>query len=75
MLCVTHSAQIASLADAHYLIRKNERDGRAETDVTPLTEEGRITELSRILGGIEVTESQRLAAWELYTERSEYKRL
>jgi DNA repair protein RecN (Recombination protein N) len=74
VLCVTHSAQIASLADAHYLIKKNEKDGRAETEVSPLTEEGRITELSRILGGIEVTESQRLAAWELYTERSEYKR-
>ena len=73
VLCVTHSAQIASLADAHYLIRKNEKDGRAETEVLPLDEEGRITELSRILGGIEVTDAQRRAAWELYTERSEYK--
>lgn len=73
VLCVTHSAQIASLADAHYLIRKNEKDGRAETEVLPLDEEGRITELSRILGGIEVTDAQRRAAWELYTERSDYK--
>lgn len=73
VLCVTHSAQIASLADAHYLIRKNEKDGRAETEVLPLEEEGRITELSRILGGIEVTDAQRRAAWELYTERSDYK--
>lgn len=73
VLCVTHSAQIASLADAHYLIRKNEKDGRAETEVLPLAEEGRINELSRILGGIEVTDAQRRAAWELYTERSDYK--
>ena len=73
VLCVTHSAQIASLADAHYLIRKNEKDGRAETAVLPLAEEGRINELSRILGGIEVTDAQRRAAWELYTERSDYK--
>ena len=73
VLCVTHSAQIASLADAHYLIRKKEKDGRAETEVLPLTEDGRITELSRILGGIEVTDAPRRAAWELYTERSEYK--
>ena len=73
VLCVTHSAQIASLADAHYLIRKDEKDGRAETEVLPLAEEGRITELSRILGGIEVTDAQRRAAWELYTERSDYK--
>lgn len=73
VFCVTHSAQIASLADAHYLIRKNEKEGRAETEVLPLAEEGRITELSRILGGIEVTDAQRRAAWELYTERSDYK--
>lgn len=74
VLCVTHSAQIASLADAHYLIRKTEKEGRAETEVAPLDEDGRITELSRILGGIEVTDAQRRAAYELYTERSEYKR-
>ncbi len=73
VLCVTHSAQIASLADTHYLIQKTEKDGRAETEVVALEEEGRITELSRILGGIEVTETQRRAAWELYTERSAYK--
>ncbi len=73
VLCVTHSAQIASLADTHYLIAKEERDGRAETSVSPLNEEGRINELSRILGGIEVTDAQRMAARELYTERSVYK--
>ena len=73
VFCVTHSAQIASLADAHYLIKKSEEDGRAETRVLPLDEDGRINELSRILGGIEVTDAQRRAAWELYTERSAYK--
>ena len=73
VLCVTHSAQIASLADAHYLIKKQEKEGRAETEVICLAEEGRINELSRILGGIEVTEAQRLAAFQLYTERSAYK--
>ena len=73
VLCVTHSAQIASLADAHYLIKKHEKEGRAETEVLMLDEDGRITELSRILGGIEVTDAQRRAAWELYTERSAYQ--
>ena len=73
VFCVTHSAQIASLADDHFLIRKTEKDGRAETDVALLDEDGRITELSRILGGIEVTDAQRRAAFELYTERSAYK--
>ncbi len=73
VFCVTHSAQIASLADDHFLIRKTEKEGRAETEVVLLDEDGRITELSRILGGIEVTDAQRRAAFELYTERSAYK--
>lgn len=65
VLSVTHSAQIASLADAHLLICKGERNGRTETELRTLDREGRIGELSRILGGIDVTEAQRLAAVEL----------
>ena len=65
VLCVTHSAQISSLADTHYLITKNEKDGRAETSVAPLTKEERIEEIARILGGIEITEVQRRAAKEM----------
>lgn len=68
VLCVTHSAQIASLADTHYRITKSERDGRAETDVECLTNEGRVEEIARILGGIEVTEAQRCAAREMIGE-------
>ncbi|MBQ8439385.1 MAG: DNA repair protein RecN, partial [Clostridia bacterium] len=65
VLCVTHSAQISSLADTHYLITKNEKDGRAETSVAPLTREERIEEIARILGGIEITDAQRHAAKEM----------
>ena len=65
VLCVTHSAQIASLADCHYLITKTERDGRAETAVTRLTGEARVEEIARILGGIHVTDTQRNAAREM----------
>lgn len=68
VLCVTHSAQIASLADVHYLITKRERDGRAETDVTELDFEERVEEIARILGGIEVTAAQRDAAREMIRE-------
>lgn len=71
IFCVTHSAQIASLADDHLLIAKSERDGRTETSVTLLDEEGRIWELSRILGGIHVTEAQRQAAIDMRRERHE----
>lgn len=62
VLCVTHSAQIASLADCHFVIAKGERDGRAETSVLRLTREERVEELARILGGLSVTDAQRLAA-------------
>ena len=65
VLSVTHSAQIASLADAHLLISKGEHDGKTETEISSLDREGRVAELSRILGGIDVTEAQRLAAIEL----------
>ena len=62
VLSVTHSAQIASLADRHFLIEKREEGGRASTSVRALDYDGRIEELSRILGGISVTEAQRAAA-------------
>ncbi|MBQ9781283.1 MAG: DNA repair protein RecN [Clostridia bacterium] len=75
VVCVTHSAQIASLADAHYVIEKQEvsdHDGtlRAETSVRLLPEEERVEEIARILGGLDVTDAQRAAARELISERS-----
>ena len=72
LFAVTHSAQIASLADAHYLISKSDVGGVTETAVATLDREGRIKELSRILGGIDVTESQRKAAIDMLDEKSEY---
>ena len=65
VICVTHSAQIAALADAHLYISKHEVDGRVETSVRPLDEDGRIGELSRIIGGIEITDAIRATAREL----------
>ena len=65
VLCVTHSAQIASLADCHLLISKSEIDGRTETSVRVVEGEERVGEIARILGGINVTETQRSAAREL----------
>lgn len=75
VICVTHSAQIASLADAHYIIEKQEvrsADGadRAETSVRSLSEGERVEEIARILGGLNVTDAQREAARELISERS-----
>lgn len=75
VICVTHSAQVASLADAHYVIEKQETadaDGtlRAETSVRMLSEDQRVEEIARILGGLDVTDAQRVAARELISERS-----
>ena len=69
IFCVTHSAQIASLADIHFLISKGVVNGATETSVRALDYEGRVKELSRILGGINVTESQRAAAIDMLNER------
>ena len=73
IFCVTHSAQIASLADTHLLIRKRTVNDTTETEIENLSESGRISELSRILGGIDVTEAQRKAAEDMLGERKKYK--
>ena len=72
LFSVTHSAQIASLADAHYLISKSDINGATETSVKLLCRDGRISELSRILGGIDVTDSQRRAAQDMLDEKKFY---
>ena len=65
VICVTHSAQIASLADVHYKITKNAEDGRFESSIVELDRDGRVDELSRILGGLNVTAAQRQAALDM----------
>ena len=58
VICVTHLAQLAVLADNHYLIEKSAKDGKTYTNVTPLDFEGRKYEIARITGGGEITETQ-----------------
>lgn len=57
VLCVTHQAQIAALADYHYLIQKRVEQGRTFTVVNPLDRTARIRELARIIGGVNITEA------------------
>ena len=56
VLCITHSAQIAALADEHLLIQKEVQQGRTFTHVDILDFEGRKQELARIIGGVQVTD-------------------
>ncbi|MFQ7128250.1 MAG: DNA repair protein RecN [Ruminococcus sp.] len=57
VLCVTHQAQLAALADAHYLISKQVEDGRTFTQVKLLDFDGRKHELARIIGGVNITDA------------------
>lgn len=65
VICITHSAQIAAKADSHFIISKNEVEGRARSSITLLDRDGRIAELSRIIGGIEITDAQFSVAREM----------
>lgn len=73
VICVTHSAQIASLAHNHLFVSKTERDGRTESSIKNLSDAERINEIARILGGIEITSAQVAAAKEMLLEGAEYK--
>lgn len=65
VICVTHSAQIASVADNHLLIEKKFDNEKTFTSVKSLDNDGRINELARIMGGMEITDSLLSSAKEL----------
>lgn len=56
VICITHQAQIASLADEHLFIQKKTENNRTFTQVTHLDFEQRKQELARIIGGVSITE-------------------
>ena len=59
VICITHLAQIASLADKHFLIEKKTENGRTKTEIMPIDGENRISEIARILGGEVITDLTR----------------
>lgn len=65
VICVTHQAQIAALADEQLLIIKKVEDGRTYTEVKRLQRDERISEISRIMGGINITELMKKNADEM----------
>ncbi|MBQ2287039.1 MAG: DNA repair protein RecN [Clostridia bacterium] len=65
VICVTHLAQIAAMADNHLLIEKNVSSARTFTKVSPLSYEERINEIARIMSGAEMTENLYNSAKEL----------
>lgn len=73
VMCVTHLPQIAAMADQHYLIQKQERNGRTYTDVLPLDRDGRRHELARLHGGDNITETTLLSAEEQLSACEHFK--
>ena len=65
VLCITHTAQIAALADCHLLIQKNVTNDRTYTEIHPLDTEGRVEALARLISGDHVTELSRANAREM----------
>lgn len=71
VLCVTHQAQLAALADAHYLISKQVEGGRTFTQVKLLDFDGRKHELARIIGGVSITDAALAHAESMLKESEE----
>ena len=57
VICITHLAQIAAMADTHFVIEKKSKDGHSVTQIRSLTRPEMEEELARILGGVEITDA------------------
>ncbi len=65
VICITHLAQIAAMADRHYLIEKASSKGDTRTDIRRLDENESVRELARILGGAKITDTVLKSAVEM----------
>ena len=73
VIAITHLAQIASMADEHFLIEKRSEDGKTHTGVRQLTGKEITDELARILGGVQITDAVRATAAEMKRMADEKK--
>ena len=74
VICITHLAQLASMADSHYCIEKYAREGGTQTAIRRLGEDEITEELARILGGAQITDAVRENAQEMKRLAAEYKK-
>ncbi len=65
IICITHLAQIAAMADSHLLVKKQVFDGRTSTNVVHLNLDQRCEEVARIMGGENITDNTLIAAREM----------
>ena len=65
VICITHLPQIAAMADHHFMIEKHQSANHTSTSLTPLDNNGMLTEIARLLGGDVITEATMQNAKEL----------
>ncbi len=70
VFCITHLAQIAAMADAHYKVEKYTKDGLTQSSISILNYDERAKEIARIMGGVEITEQLYKSAKELIDNSS-----
>ena len=69
VLCITHLAQIAALADTHYVVDKSEARGRTTTSLKKLDDRARVDEIARMIGGVKIGDAARRAAAEMLSAK------
>jgi len=72
VLCVTHQAQIASLADQHFLVKKETVGKKTRVSVRDLSEKEKVEEIARMLTGAQITETARQHAREMLKSQKEF---
>ena len=65
IICITHLPQIERMADAHFLIEKSVENKSTVSRIYKLSEEQSISELARMLGGVEITDTVMQSAKEM----------
>lgn len=74
VICITHLPQIAAMADTHFEIAKSVEDDRTTTRIQELKGDGMVTELARMLGGAEITDTVLQNAQEMKALAQQAKR-
>jgi DNA repair protein RecN (Recombination protein N) len=64
-LCITHQAQVAARGHKHLLVGKTNRENLTEVNITYLDKQGKIKELARMIGGVQITEQTLAHAQEM----------
>lgn len=73
VLCITHLPQVASMADSHLFIRKQIVNNRTVTSVTVLSQDEKVTEIARMISGVEITDLTTEHARELLSQAYRFK--